>query len=455
MERLRSVADLPYVAAPVVALGDLHWKPGLETPSSTATATACDIVLSFSSPAMNCGMTLVRTPFSVEEAGGDGFLARFMANLRDEMPRSRRDPIITRDEALSFVMGGAVSASAHYALDLRALAGVEQRGSLFADGEVDRSAILNALDERCLEHGRRSFAYIGGGNHFLEVQALEEVLDPAACGALGLRAGQVLVMYHTGSERLGHDLARLYAVRLKTSRNRRRKYFFRKIPLHLARGIRAPGDLARRWRYHFARRDYIPVPADSADGRRLMVSLKAAGNFGYANRAAVLDLMLRAFRRTTGRRQDSFEVIADLSHNVIAHERIGGRDLWVHRHNAVRLRPPSAWPAGSLYRLIGQPAMLPGTNRSSSYLILGREGAASTLHSADHGAGRAVDLFEEAGWCRPRDGRRTLKFTYHSAIPEVLTHLSDEGIDEIVALLARADVAAPAARLRPLAVLKG
>ncbi|MBI3448841.1 MAG: RtcB family protein [Acidobacteria bacterium] len=452
--RLEAIAALPYVAAPVVALGDLHWKPGLEVPSSTATATEDDIVLSLSSPSMNCGMTLVKTSLAAAELQDSAAIARLMTAVRDEIPRSRSAPAITRDEALDFVMGGGRAAAARYEFDPQSIAGMEERGSLFSERETDRAAVLDALDEECLARGRTSFAFIGGGNHFLEIQIVEEIRDAAAAEALGLAAGQIVVMYHTGSERLGHDLGRLYASRLKTSSNRRRKYFFRKIPLHLGRA-RRPGDLSRRWRYHFARRDFIPVPAGSDEGRRLMLSLKAASNFGYANRVAVLDLVRRAFTRATGRGDGAFEVIADLSHNVIGRESIGGRSLWVHRHNAVRITPPSHWPEGSLYRRIGRPSMLPGTNRTSSYLLVSREGAAATLNSADHGAGRTVERFEELGLLTPRRDRRTVKFTYRSAIPESLVNLSDEGVDEIVALLAGADVAVPAARLRPIAVLKG
>jgi tRNA-splicing ligase RtcB len=147
-------------------------------------------------------------------------------------------------------------------------------------------------------------------------------------------------------------------------------------------------------------------------------------------------------------------VLADRSHNVIARERIAGEDLWVHRHNSVRLRPPSDFPEGSFEGRFGQISMLPGTNRSSSYLILSREGAAGTLHSADHGAGRTVEIFEARGWCRPRGDRRTLKFRYNTAQAEDVAHVTDEGIDEVVDLLRHSDVAVPAVRLTPLAVLK-
>jgi RNA-splicing ligase RtcB len=439
----------------MVALGDVHWKARMETPSSTATATSGEIVLGLSSSAQNCGMMVVRTPLTRDEADTRAFLARLMTALRDQIPRSRTEPIITRDEALLFAGGGAAAAARRYGLDNGVVSAIEEGGSLFGDGGVDRGELLEAIDEKSLEKGRYSFAFIGGGNHFLEVQAVEEILHPEACRELGITEGQILIMFHTGSERFGSDLGRLYAVRIKTSSNKRRKYFFRKIPLHLFRGRPGPATMARRVRYHFSKNPYIPVPADSSEGRRLLLTLKAAGNYGYANRVAVLDLILRAMRTASGRREGGYGVIADLSHNVIAQERINGEDLWIHRHNSVRLRPPSEFEEDSLYRRIGQPAMLPGANRSSSYLILSREGAASTLNSADHGAGRSVEIFEERGWCRPRPDRQTMKFTYQSAHPELLTHVTDEGIDEVISVLKTNDVAAPAARLRPLAVLKG
>jgi tRNA-splicing ligase RtcB len=453
--RLKAVASLPYVRNPVVALADLHWKDNLETPSSTATATRNEIVLSFSSPSQNCGMTLLKTPFHLEEFKNQAGLVKLMESIRDSIPRSRKQPILTRNEAIKLAAGGAREAARQFGIDPSMLSGIELNGSLFPDGEADASTVLDALDETCLEKGRYSFAFIGGGNHFLELQVVDEILEPAACEAMGLERGQLVIMYHTGSERLGHDLGRLYGVRLKTSPRRKRKYFFRKIPLHLLRRFSAPGQIRKRWGYHFAKDEYIPVPADSEEGRRLQTSLKIAGNYGYANRVAVLDLILKGFQVALGKRSRDFHVISDLSHNVISREEIGGEKLWVHRHNSVRLRPPSDWPEDSTYRKIGQPAMLPGTNRSSSYIIVSREGASSSLNSADHGAGRTVDRFLKEGRSSERPDRKTLKFTYASPSPEEVTHLTDEGIDEVVETLGRSEIAAAAAKLRPLAVLKG
>ncbi len=453
LQRLVWVSSLPWVAEPVVALPDLHWKDRLETPSSTAIATSSDIVLSFSSPSQNCGMNLLATPIAASDLS-DVFLDRLMGELRDMLPRRRRNAAVTRDEVIAFCIGGAPAAARRYEVDAAQCRVMEAGGNMLAGHEPSREQFHAAVDKRSVEMGRYSFAYIGGGNHFLELQVVSEVIDPAACRLMGLSQGQLVAMFHTGSERLGHDLGRLYSWRRKTDPRRRRKLFWRKVGLHLMRDVGSLADLKRRWAYHFRRQDYVAVPADSREGERLRLTLDVAANYGYANRVAVTGLIQQAFRRATGDRNLALGIVADLSHNTIHRERIGGRDLWVHRHNAARTVGPSGLPDDHPYRSIGQPVMIPGTNRTSSFVVVGSEGAAASLHSVDHGAGRTVDRFESAGLLSPRPGRYTRKYTYKAPGPEILEHLSDEAIEEVMSVASAADVAHPAARLRPVAVLK-
>jgi len=453
LQRLMWVSSLPWVAEPVVALPDLHWKDRLETPSSTAVATRSDIVLSFSSPSQNCGMNLLTTPIDASDVT-DAFLDRLMGGLRDTVPRRRRNAAVTRDEVIAFCIGGAPAAAPRYDVDPSLCRVMEAGGNMLAGHEPSREQFHAAVDNRSVDMGRYSFAYIGGGNHFLELQVVSEVIDPAACRVMGLSEGQLVVMFHTGSERLGHDLGRLYSWRRKTDPRRRRKLFWRKVGLHLMRDVRSLADVKRRWAYHFRRQDYVAVPGDSREGERLRLTLDVAANYGYANRVAVTGLIQHAFRRATGEQKLALGIVADLSHNTIHRERIGGRDLWVHRHNAARTVGPSGLPEDHPYRAIGQPVMIPGTNRTSSFVVVGSDGAVASLNSVDHGAGRTVDRFEAAGLLSPRPERHTRRYTYKTPSPEILPHLSDEGIEEVISVASAADVAHPAARLRPVAVLK-
>jgi len=145
-------------------------------------------------------------------------------------------------------------------------------------------------------------------------------------------------------------------------------------------------------------------------------------------------------------------LIYDAPHNGVWRERIGEQYLWIHRHNAARVTPPSRLPAGSIYRDTGHPVLLPGSERTSSYLCAGGEGAADTLHSAGHGAGHAVQAL-----ARPLDkaARFTRVYRYGSSSVEQRPQLDDNGVDRVLRALVSHDIARPVARLRPLGVLKG
>ncbi|HEY3174495.1 MAG TPA: RtcB family protein [Candidatus Polarisedimenticolia bacterium] len=453
LQRLLSVSRLPWVARPVVALPDLHWKDRLETPSSTAIATRSEIVLSFSSPSQNCGMNLLATPFTEKDLS-DGFVDGLMRDLRDGIPRRRRNAALAADEVIEFCRKGAPAAARRFGLDPDLCAPMEAGGNTLAGEEPSREELMSVVDQRAIEMGRFSFAYIGGGNHFLELQVVSEIFDAEACRAMGLEKGQLVAMFHTGSERLGHDLGRLYSWRRKTDPGRRRKLFWRKVRLHLLQEAMGLTALRRRWGYHFTKQDYVAVPADSPEGRRLALTLKLAANYGYANRMAVTGLIQEAMRRTSGQHGLRLRIVADLSHNTIIHEKIGDQRLWVHRHNAARAVGPAGLPLDHPYRSIGQPVMVPGTNRTSSYVVVARDGAEASLNSMDHGAGRTVQRFENAGLLAPRPDRVTRKYDYASTGPQILAHLSDDAVDEVMSVAQAGGIAAPAARLRPVAVLK-
>jgi RNA-splicing ligase RtcB len=377
-----------------------------------------------------------------------------MDELREEIPRRRHSPAISRDDVIRFCTGGAPATAPHYGLDPALCATIEAGGNTLQGEEPTREQLEAVADHESLEMGRWSFAYIGGGNHFLELQVVDRVLDPAAARTLGLDAGSVVMMFHTGSERLGHDLGRLYAWRKKTEPKRRFHLWRRKVALHLLRDVHSLDDLRRRWALHFSRQDYIAIPADSREGRRLALTLKLAANYGYANRVAVTGLIQSALQRATGARDLKLGIVADLSHNTIMREQIGSRRLWVHRHNAARAVGPSGMPDGHPYRALGQPVMVPGTARTSSYMVVGCDGAEASLYSVDHGAGRTVDRFQAAGMLTARPGRTTRRYTYAQRGPEILEHLSDEGIDEVMTVATAGGLARPVVRMRPVAVLK-
>ena len=443
---LEQIAALEVLSGPVVALPDLHHKPLLECPSSVATATREHIVLGLSSPSPNCGMALARTALRAGDAG-DAALDALVSQLARRLSPERRTPLLSSEEMTDILLRGAGAAVDRYGLEPSTPDYMDQRGNALP-ASADAGAVLEALPHLLREVGSRDFEQIGRGNHFLELQVVDEIHDEAVARAWGLSKSQIVVMYHADSGRLGAFAGRLYAHRRKNTWRGRAIEWRVKLPFLLR-----TGKLERVWQrinYHLLPRALTPIPAESEEGRRVMLALQAGSNYAYANRLAVLAALRDALRAVWGQGCAAPSLLWDAPHNSIRWESIAGQELWVHRHNAARVVPPSQMPGDSPFARTGHPVLLPGTERTSSYLCAAGEGAARTLHSADHGAGRAA---LQLG--RPlENGPATRLYTYERGPAEMRPHLSDDGLEEVLEVLHTHDIVHPVARLRPLAVLK-
>ena len=438
------------LAVPPVALPDLHIKPRLETPSSTATATRDTLVLSLTSPSPNCGMALARTALTVDDLRPASVDALF-DTLARRLPFTRRpSPTLTRTEMLDVLQRGAAAAVERYGLDPVTPQYMDQTGNALPP-EADIASVQQAIPQALLEIGRWEFGQVGRGNHFLELQVIEEICDATVARAWGLAEGQVVVMFHADSGHLGAFVGRLYAHRQKNSW-RGRLYEWRvKLPFQLTAG--RPSRLWRRMAYHVLPRRWNPIPAGSEEAQRALLALQAAANYAYANRVAVLAALRDGVQEVWGSDCAPPALIWDAPHNGIRRELLGpdGQALWVHRHNAARVAPPSALPVDSPYRGTGQPVLMPGTERVASYLCVGGAGTATSLYSVNHGAGQLAVLM---GKPLP-DAATTRVYGYDGQPPVEHQHLSADGVTAVLNVLAAADLARPVARLRPVAVLKG
>lgn len=443
---LEQIAALDVIAAPVIGLPDLHHKPQLECPSSVATATQEHVVLGLSSPSPNCGMALVRTALHADDANETALDALF-GQLVQRLPLKRRQPALSPELMLQVMLKGADLAVALYDLPLSTPDYMDQEGNALPL-DVETRAVLGAVPPALREIGRRAFGQVGKGNHFLELQVVDDIHDEPLAHSWGLEKGQLVVMYHADSGYLGALVGRLYAHRRKNTW-RGRLYEWRvKWPFQLTTG--QPDRLLHRINYHVVPRRLTPIPAETPEGQRALLALGAASNYAYANRLAVLAALRDSLRAIWGENCPSPALLWDAPHNSIRRETIQGQELWVHRHNAARVEPPSQTRADSPFARTGHPVLLPGSDRTSSYLCVAGEGAAHTLHSADHGAGRSA---LQLG--RPLDNKATRLYTYENGPTTLRPHLSDDGLEDVLAVLKTHDIARPVARLRPLAVLKG
>jgi RNA-splicing ligase RtcB len=433
---------------PAAVLPDFHLKDDKEMPSSIAVATRETIRPILTCCSLNCGMALVALDI---ERPRPGAIMDFYGRVRERLPfppTYRRD--LTTDEVLHCAAEGAEFAVEKFDVDRAVLSGIEEGGRLEVESHGGAERIRRELPWAIKHLSRIRFGTIGPSNHFIELQQVEEVLDPEAASLLGVEVGQVTLQYHGGGGTLPGQLGVLFGARKRYTRPLRVEMAIQKPLYHLARA-RSARELRLRSALYFSG-GFPPVERNGVEGERLMLANVMAMNYGFAFRVAVYAILTALLRETFGA-VDS-RLIVDSPHNSIYEEQIDGETAVVHRHNSARAYPASRMAHHPVFGRIGQPLLLPGTNRTSSYLCVAGEGAHSSLYSASHGAGTTVKHFVARGLSgRDPRARMTLRFDYSRGGPTEIEQLDDRGVDDTLGILRDHDIVRPVARLRPFAVL--
>lgn len=443
----QATSEVDLAAAPVV-LPDFHHKDDLEMPSSIAVATRDTIRPEFTSASVNCGMALIALDMDVP---GPAALGRFFDEVRRRYPHppSWRRELSVRD-VLSCAEQGAAFGVERYGLHPEALQHIEEGGRLDLDRYGGLPRLRRELPALSFQVSRLRFGTIGPSNHFVELQMVDEILDPRAAEVLGVAAGQMTLQYHAGGGQLTGQVGRLFARRKKMSRSLGLTMAAGRPLTHLATA-RSLAQVRQRLALYFA--DGCPtIPAEGAEGERVLLANAAAMNYGFAFRTATYGTLSALARGVFGARD--VRLVVDSPHNSIYEELVGGRRAFVHRHNSCRAYPASMMPPGTAFGAVGQALLVPGTHRTSSYLCVAADGAEQSLFSACHGAGTLIDAFARSGRSGPDARRRnTLRFRYSQDGPTAVPQLDDRGVDEALAILTRSGLVRPVARLHPVAVL--
>jgi len=193
------------------------------------------------------------------------------------------------------------------------------------------------------------------------------------------------------------------------------------------------------------------VPVDADDGRRVLLATRLAMNYGFAYRMATYAELRRMAHSAFG---TTARLVVDSPHNSIYEETVDGTHAFVHRHNACRAYPAALMKDHPAFARTGQPLLLPGTNRTSSYLCVPQDTAHRSLYTACHGTGSIISAFERSGRSGPDPaGRATARYRYAGAAPAEVPHLDDRGVDEALGILTGHGLVRPVARMRPFAVL--
>ena len=433
LEQLCNVATLPGIVDAALAMPDVHQGYGFPVGGVAATAPPDGVV----SPGgvgydINCGVRLLALPLTAEELGGKR-RERLVHELSRAVPAGagREGGLDLRGASLEQVLAEGAQALVRRGL------GVPEDVKRTESGGRMPGADPAEVSERARQRGGGQIGTLGSGNHFVELQRVDRVLDPAAAAAYGLDEGGLTVLIHSGSRGLGHQVC---------------TDFVRRMDVALARhGITLPD------------RQLSCAPVGSEDGRAYLGAMAAAANFAWANRQGIAHRVRQAVGRVVGARAaDETRQVYDVAHNVAKLERHGGRELCVHRKGATRAFAPGVEGVPAAYREVGQPVFIPGSMGTSSFVLAGRANAMErSFGTVCHGAGRALSRTA----ARKRVGGAELRRELEAA-GIVVRSASNRGLAEeapfaykdverVVSVVERAGLAAPVVQLRPLGVVKG
>ena len=441
--RLREIEQLPYVAS-VLALPDLHQKDKAEIPSSTAVTTRGAIVPEFTSVAVNDGMGIVLTDLDARDVTRERLLD-FFANMNQHAARHvldrNRYSLSAEDMAAAAIEGGRAGIR-RYDLPEILLDHMEDGGGApIASLDGAWGEIIPYL-LRATALGRSEMGLNFGGNHFLEVQAVDRVVDPLFATRWGLDPGRVTVMYHLGPGPFSSTLLHHYSRRKSLHGARVFAFFLSKLMFHFAR--KSPGSIAQRWALHFRREGWSAFPSDSEEGQAFRQALALATNFGFAYRLATVAAIRDALRATFSPFQRA-DLLCDVPHNGLREEPWEDGTAWVARHNACRVTPRA-------------PAIVAGMYDVPSYVGVGGTSAPPELHSYDHGAGNLIDERRAANTLHPSSGSalrvKMKRGTRHVQAADTLPLRTSAPIDELITVLSQHDMVQPVVKLRPLGTLK-
>ncbi len=435
--QVANVATLPGIVKHSLGMPDIHTGYGFSIGGVAAFRMEDGIV----SPGgvgydINCGCRIMTTNLKASETRP--MMKDLVAALFRDIPTGVGSKgavhLSKRDEAGVAAEGAAWAVKNGFG-DRADLDKTEDRGTL-AGAEPD------VLSDRAVKRGLDQLGTLGSGNHFLEVQVVDEIYDPRAAELFHLFEGQLTVMIHSGSRGFGHQICDDF--------------------------LKAMAQQTGPKGYELPDRQLACAPIGSSLGDRYLTAMACAANYAWANRQVLMHLTHETLQRalSIGPRELGMRLLYDVCHNIAKTERhiVDGKEvqLCVHRKGATRSLPPGHPNVPEVYRRAGQPVLIPGDMGTHSYVLAGAQGAMEqTFGSSCHGAGRVLSRsqalkitkgrainreLEDKGIHVQSRGKRTLK----EEVPEAYKDVS-----EVVEVVHRAGLARKVARLRPLGVIKG
>lgn len=437
-EQIANVATLPGIVGYAMAMPDIHWGYGFPIGGVAAFDTEKGII----SPGgvgydINCGVRLLRTDLTHNDIKNR--IQELVRSLFNNIPSgvgSKGKIRIDEREVKEVLKNGAqwaVKKGYGWKEDIEK---IEENGAL-------KGANPDRVSRRALERGRPQLGTLGAGNHFLEIQIVEDIYDRASAKILGIDdVGQITIMIHTGSRGLGYQVC--------------------------DDNVKVLGKVTRKYGIDIPDRQLACAPINSPEGKSYFEQMACAANYAWANRQCIMHWVRESFEKILGKKAKELgmHLIYDVAHNIAKFEehKVSGemKNLCVHRKGATRAFAAGHKDIPSVYKNIGQPVLIPGDMGTHSYLLLGTEKAMQeTFGSTCHGAGRVMSRTKAMQLTKGRriDKELADKGIYVlSASGEVLRQEVPEAykdIDMVVDAVHNAGISRKVARMRPIGVVKG
>ncbi|HLE76329.1 MAG TPA: RtcB family protein [Candidatus Babeliales bacterium] len=435
LDQLVNVATLPGIQTAAFGMPDIHQGYGFPIGGVAGMDINAGGVISPGGIGydINCGVRLLSVSLTAQEIAP--YLEKLATRLFHKIPSG-----VGRGGALDFNqedIDAILKQGAPRMLELgygtfEDIALCEEQGHMI---EADPFLISKTAKER----GRDQIGTLGSGNHFLEVQVVEQLYNEGIAQTFGLEKDMVTVMIHCGSRGLGHQTCTDYV-----------RMMMKKLP---------------EWGYKLPDRELIYAPFRSPEGQAYFKGMAAAANYAWANRHMITHWVREAFQEIIGS-QAVVSMVYDISHNLgkVEKHMVHGseKELVLHRKGATRAFGPGRKEVAEKYRAVGQPVLIPGTMGTSSYVLAGTEQSMQVAFgSSCHGAGRRLSRSQAKKEVRGSQLRQELQKRGIIIRSDSDVGLAEEAplaykdIDTVVNVVHDAGLAKKVARVRPIAVIKG
>lgn len=437
IEQAINATTLPGIIDPVVVMPDIHQGYGFPI-GGVAAIRMTDGVISPGAIGydINCGVRLLASSIEHEQARNEiGTLASLLdqncpsgVGVKGEYKISQKD------------LDEVCRTGARWALK-KGLASEEDLSRTEEDG-CATTADPRHVSKRAHERGIFQLGTLGAGNHFIEVDVIDEIFDQKAANAMGLHQGCLALQIHCGSRGFGHQICTDYVQAFQTS--------------------------FRKWGYQLPDRELVCAPIASEEGKAYFSAMQAAANFAFCNRQLLATSARKTFTQVFSGKTKNFHLhqVYDVAHNMgkIETYPIQGKEtkVCVHRKGATRAFGPGSMALPQVYRTIGQPVLVPGSMGTSSWVLLGTALSMQiSWGSCCHGAGRVMSRSKAKRSIRGEKLKAELEGEGIEIRAGSMAGLAEEApdayknVDEIVEVVNKVGIASKVARLVPLAVIKG